>query len=130
MSIVLQANALLLPSMVTPTVWTLKHVVPQHTEQLFQIYHRGLGTVTEAKHIVLTKLSENSSSKNQWFDIFQHEFAMLIWLPENGFTTCQYKASKGVYIPKRDNSYCVIFVGTYSQILLSKVWKWGNVIQS
>ena len=90
--------ALLLPSMVTPTVWTLGHVVPRHTEQLFQIYHKGLGTVTmegrEAKHIVLKKLSENSSSKNQWFDIFQHEFVMLIWLPENGFTTCQYKASK------------------------------------
>ena len=60
----------------------------------------------EAKHIVLEKLSENSWSKNQWFDIFQHEFVMLIWLPENGFTTCQYKASKAVYIPKRDNSYC------------------------
>ena len=97
----------------------------------------------EAKHIVRKKLSENSSSKNQWFDIFQHGFVMLIWLPENGFTTCQYKASQGVYIPKRDNSHCscglqrpklqmtsVIFVGTYSQILLSKVWKWGNVIQS
>lgn len=105
-----RANALFLPSMVTPTVWTLGHVVPQHTEQLFQIYHQGLGTVTmegrEAKHIVLKKLSENSSSKNQWFDIFQHEFVMLIWLPENGFTTCQYKASKDVYIPRRDNSYC------------------------
>lgn len=60
----------------------------------------------EAKHIVLKKLSDNSSSKNQWFDIFKHEFVILIWLPENGFTTCQYKASKGVYIPKRDNSYC------------------------
>ena len=60
----------------------------------------------EAKHIVLKKLSDNSSSKNQSFDIFKHEFVMLIWLPENGFTTCKYKASKGVYIPKRDNSYC------------------------
>lgn len=105
-----RANALLLPSVVTPTVWTLGHVVPQHADELFQKYHQGLGTVTmegrEAKHIVLKKLSENSSSKNQWFDIFQHEFVMLIWLPENGFTTCQYKASKDVYIPKRDNSYC------------------------
>lgn len=32
-----RANALLLPSMVTPTVWTLRHVVSQHTEELFQI---------------------------------------------------------------------------------------------
>ena len=60
----------------------------QHTEQLFQIYHQGLGTVTmegrEPKHIVLKKLSENSSSKNQWFDIFQHEFVMLIWLQKMG----------------------------------------------
>ena len=31
---------------------------------------------------------------------------MFIWVPENGFTTCPYKASKGVYIPKRDNSCC------------------------
>ena len=102
-------NALHLPSMVTPTLWTLGHVVPQHTEQLFQIYHQGLGKVTmegrEAKHIVLKKLSENSSSKNQWFDIFQHEFVMFIRLPENGLTTCQYKASRDVYIPKRDIIY-------------------------
>ena len=41
-----RANALLLPSIVTPTVWTLGHVVPQHTEQVFQIYHQGLVTVT------------------------------------------------------------------------------------
>lgn len=34
-----RANALLLPSMVTPTVWTLGHVVPQHAEHLFQKYH-------------------------------------------------------------------------------------------
>ena len=89
-----RANALFFPSMVTPTVWTLGLVVPQHAEELFKKYQQGLGTVTmegrEAKHIVLKKLSENSSSKKEWFDIFQHEFVMLIWLPENGFITCQY----------------------------------------
>ena len=31
---------------------------------------------------------------------------MLIWLPENGLTICQCKASKDVYIPRKDNSYC------------------------
>ena len=54
-----RANALFLPSMVTPTVWTLGHVVPQHAEELFKKYQQGLGTVTmegrEAKHIVLKK---------------------------------------------------------------------------
>lgn len=75
-----------LSSTVTPTVWTLRHVALLHAEQLFHKYHQGLGTVTmearKAKHIVLKKLSENSSSTKQWFDIFQHEFVMLIWLSE------------------------------------------------
>lgn len=39
-----RANALFLPSMVTPTVWTLGHVVPQHAEELFKKYQQGLGS--------------------------------------------------------------------------------------
>ena len=76
MSTVLQGNCFASPLYGHNNILdTRAYCVSQHTEQLFQIYHQGLGTVTmegrEGMHIVLKKLSKNNSSKNQWFDIFQ-----------------------------------------------------------
>ena len=57
------ANALLLPTSVNPTIWTIGHVVPAHARQVYDKYGQGLLTVTmegrEAKHIALQKLSVN-----------------------------------------------------------------------
>lgn len=56
-----RANALLLPTSVNPTIWTIGHVVPAHARQVYDKYGQGLLTVTmegrEAKHIALQKLS-------------------------------------------------------------------------
>ena len=41
-----QVNALFVESSVNPTVWTLGHVVPNHTRQVLEQYGQGLGTVT------------------------------------------------------------------------------------
>ena len=108
-----RANALFLPTSVNPTIWTLGHVVPVHAKQVFNKYKQGLFTVTmegrEAKHIALQKLSVNTTYQKRWYEIFRHEFIMLIWLPEQQHEPCPYTASKSVYIPQRvfnDNSYC------------------------
>lgn len=60
-----RANALLLPTSVNPTIWTIGHVVPAHARQVYDKYGQGLLTVTmegrEAKHIALLKLSANTT---------------------------------------------------------------------
>lgn len=107
-----RVNALFLPTSVNPTVWTIGHIVPAHTKELHEKYGQGLGLVTmegrEAKHIALKKLSENTFYKRRWYEIFKHEFVMLVWLPEQGFNLSTYKHT-AVYIPDRvfsDPRFC------------------------
>ena len=84
-----------LSSSVNPTVWTIGHIIPAHTRELHEKYGQGLGLVTmegsEAKHIALKKLSENTFYHRRWYEIFKHEFVMLVWLPEQGFNLSTYK---------------------------------------
>lgn len=60
-----QLNALFLPSAVNPTVWAMGHIIPYHTQVIYEKYGQGLGTVTmegrEPKYIALKKLSENTT---------------------------------------------------------------------
>lgn len=107
-----RVNALFLPTSVNPTVWTIGHIIPAHTKELHEKYGQGLGIVTmegrEAKHIALKKLSENTFYKRRWYEIFKHEFVMLVWLPEQGFNLSTYKHT-AVYIPDRvfsDPRFC------------------------
>lgn len=107
------ANALLLPTSVNPTIWTIGHVVPTHARHVYNKYREGLFTVTmegrEAKHIALQKLSANTTYQCHWAEIFRHEFIMLVSLPEQHHEPCSYTPSKDVYIPQRvfnDSSYC------------------------
>ena len=84
-----RVKALFLPTSVNPTVWTIGHIIPAHTKELYEKYGQGLGIVTmeerETKHIALKKLSENTFYKRRWYEIFKHEFVMFVWLPEQGF---------------------------------------------
>ena len=41
-----RANALLLPTSVNPTIWTIGHVVPAHARQVYDKYGQGLLTLT------------------------------------------------------------------------------------
>ena len=72
-----RANALLLPTSVNPTIWTIGHVVPAHARQVYEKYGQGLLTVTmdgrEAKHIALQKLSANPTYQNRWDEILSHD---------------------------------------------------------
>lgn len=108
-----RANAMFLPTSVSPTIWTIGHVVPEHAKQVYDKYTQGLLTVTmegrEAKHIALQRLSTNTTFQQRWYEIFRHEFIMLIWLPEQLYEPCKYIPSKSVYIPARvfsDSNFC------------------------
>ena len=105
-------NALFLPTSVNPTVWTIGHIIPAHTKGVNEKYEQGLCIVTmegrEAKNIALKKLSENTFYKRRWYEIFKHEFVMLVWLPEQGFNLSTDKHT-AVYIPERvfsDSRFC------------------------
>ena len=69
---------------VTPTTWTIGHIVPSHALQVFQKYHLGLNVVSmegrEAKHIAVKRYCQNTNYHGRWIQIFRHEFVHLIWL--------------------------------------------------
>ena len=50
-------DALFLPTSVNPTVWTIGHIIPAHTKEVYEKYGQGLGIVTmergQVKHIAL-----------------------------------------------------------------------------
>ncbi|XP_028404832.1 uncharacterized protein LOC114527403 [Dendronephthya gigantea] len=108
-----RANSLFVPTQVTPTIWTIGHVVPVHTKYMYDTYCQGLLTVSmegrEAKHIALQRLSANTTYQNRWSEIFRHEYIMLVWLPEHGHEPCSNTPGKDNYIPERavnDPKYC------------------------
>ena len=80
-----RANSLFL-GQVTPTVWTIGHVVYPHVVDVNSKYGKGLGIASmegrEAKHIAISRYSKNTSYKLRWAQIFRHEFISLIWLRE------------------------------------------------
>jgi hypothetical protein len=92
-----RANALFLPTSVNPTIWTIGNVVPFRAQQVYDKYKEGLLTVTmegrEAKRLALLRLKANTTYQNRWQEIFQHEFIMLIWLPEQQHKPCPYKSN-------------------------------------
>ena len=89
-----------------PTVWTLGHVVPVHTEEMKGKYGLGLGLNSmegrESKHVSIGKYSVNTNINSRWEQIFMHEFVSLIWLRERSYNVTKPVSSSGLtYIPKR-----------------------------
>ena len=81
-------------SSVTPTTWTIGHVVPVHTKQVKQQLSFGLGINTmegrEAKHVSLARFANNTHHSTRWLQVFRHEYMSLLWLRENGCDSVKY----------------------------------------
>lgn len=98
---------------VTPTVWTIGHIVPIHTKDVKSKYGKGLSVTSmegrEAKHIAISRYSQNTNYGMRWEQIFRHEFLSLIWLRERGYNLDSYTPSKGRYVPSRAalNNFCI-----------------------
>ena len=98
--------------MVSPTVWTIGHIVPVHARDTKSKYGKGLSVTSmegrEAKHMAISRYSQNTNYAMRWQQIFRHEFLSLIWLRERGYNLCNYSPSKERYFPKRvaQNNFC------------------------
>lgn len=81
------------------------HVIPAHASDVFQKYNLGLNVVSmegcEAKHMAITRYSQNTNHHSRWMQIFQHEFVHLIWLRERGYGGDDISRSKQTYVPPR-----------------------------
>ena len=95
------ACSLLLGS-VSPTVWTIGHAVPFHTELLFNKLGFGLGVNSvqgrEAKHATLS---------SRWVMVFRHDYITGIWLWMQDPSSVHYHKNKEVYEPEISNeAFC------------------------
>ena len=90
---------------VNPTVWTICHIAAAHTENMRQLYGMGLGLNSmegrEAKHVFISKYSENTLPQNRWEQIFRHKYVSLLWLRERGYNQSSPTAPNQSYIPQR-----------------------------
>lgn len=97
---------------VNPTVWTIGHVVPVHTRDIFQKYGKGLLMNSmegrEAKHQAVSRYPTNSTNSTRWQSVFRHEFVSLIWLRKRGCNLASSKKCTETYIPKHfsGDPYC------------------------
>jgi len=101
------AYSLLLGS-VSPTVWTIGHAVPFHTELLFNIFGLGLGVNSmqgrEAKHVRIAQYAKHATLSSRWVLVFRHDYITGIWLrmqdPSSVPTLKQSNTSKGKFQEK------------------------------
>lgn len=86
---------------VNPTVWTIGHLVPAHTKYMKGKYGLGLGLNSmegrEAKHVFISKYSQNTMFHSRWEQIFLHEFVSLLWLRERGYNCSNVNSSTVLY---------------------------------
>ena len=93
-------------------MWTIDHVVPVHTREIFQKYGKGLlmnsMEGSEAKHQVVSRYAANSTNITRWQSVFRHEFVSLIWLRARGNNLANSKKCTETYIPKyvSGDAYC------------------------
>ena len=102
-------------STVTPTTWTVGHIIPAHACDVFQKYNLGLNAVfmegREAKHMAIRRYGQNTNYHARWMQIFQHEFVHLIWLRERDYGGEGISTCKQTYIPLRVTNGHACFCG-------------------
>lgn len=74
---------------ISPTIWSIGHIIPAHALEVFNKYQLGLKCISmegqESKHMPIGRYSQNTNFSGRWGQIFSHEFVQLIWLQETGF---------------------------------------------
>lgn len=103
------ACSLLLGS-VTPTVWTIGHAIPFHTEILFKKFGLGLGMNSmqgrEAKHVRIAQYAKHATLSSRWVLVFRHDYITGIWLRTKDPSSVPYHKNKEVYEPGISNEFC------------------------
>ena len=97
------ASVLFLPRNVTPTIWTIGHVVPEQTKMLKCKFGFGLGIGTtqgqEGKVQFAKKYLAHTTPANKYQLFFRHEYMHLVWLCVHDPADDSYHASKASYLP-------------------------------
>ena len=90
---------------VSCTVWSIGHLVPVHTQGMFDKYGTGLGINTmqgrEAKHVQIASYAKNSLFKDRWHQVFRHDYISKLWLPIHQPSLLTYHQTKESLIPRR-----------------------------
>ena len=90
---------------VSCTVWSIDHLVPVHTQWMFDKYRTGLGINTmqgrEAKHVQIASYAKNSLFKDCWHQVFRHDYISKLWLPIHQPSLLTYHQTKESLIPRR-----------------------------
>ena len=88
---------------VSCTVWSIGHLVPVHTQWMFDKYRTGLGINTmqgrEAKHVQIASYAKNSLFKDCWHQVFRHDYISKPWLPIHQPSLLTYHQTKESLIP-------------------------------
>ena len=70
---------------VSGTVWSTGHLVPVHTQWVFEKFKSGLGVNTmhgrEAKHVQIASYARKSLFKERWNKVFRHDYISKLMLP-------------------------------------------------
>lgn len=113
----------LFTSSISPTIWSIGHIIPAHALEVFNKYQLGLNCVSmegrESKHMAIGRYSTNTNFSGRWGQIFSHEFVQLVWLRERGFYEEENLQHKQTYIPKRvtngESCFCGFEIGPQEQ---------------
>lgn len=69
---------------VSGTVCSIGHLVPVHTQWVFEKFKTGLGVITmqgrEAKHVQIASYARNRLFKERWNQVFRHDYISKLWL--------------------------------------------------
>ena len=93
---------------VSGTLWSIGHLVPVHTQLMFEKCKTGLGVNTtqgrEAKHVQFASYARNSLFKERWNQVFRHNYISKLWLPLHQPSLLTYHQSRDNLIPSRVTS--------------------------
>ena len=105
----------LFTSSISPTIWSIGHIIPAHALEVFNKYQLGLNCVLmegrESKHMAIGRYSTNTNFSGRRDQIVSDEFVQLIWLRERGFYEEDNLQLKQTYIPKRVTNWKSCFCG-------------------
>ena len=96
---------------ITPSIWCLSVVAPQHCADTLDQLSLGLGLFTmegrEQKHQQIKKYAHNSTIQSRWPYIFRHEFIQLVYLRELGYDRISYRKRHKVFAGDFSGEMCL-----------------------
>lgn len=117
------AYSLLLDT-VTPTVWTIGHAIPYHTDILYRKLGVGLGVNTmqgrEAKHVRISQYAKHATFSTRWNLVFRHDYITTVWLRQHDPASFVYHKSADVYVPKEIEQPDVCYCGSDKECTAEK----------